>query len=120
MAATLKRSRSRHRIAAVTFLSNISLDGSYKDTKLALLPRNGAIAKPPFARNDYILEESDGNDECFSESENVPLKTKGHVKKKTHKIANDDDSANSDSDTVATPLKSNLDANASKRFYRDR
>ncbi|XP_019763485.2 CDK5 and ABL1 enzyme substrate 2 isoform X1 [Dendroctonus ponderosae] len=120
MAASLKRSRSRHRIAAVTFLSNISLDGSYKDTKLALLPRNGAIAKPPFAYNDYILEESDGNDECFSESENVPLKTKGHVRKKTHKIANDADSANSDSDTVAPPLKSNLDANASKRFYRER
>ncbi|CAG9771199.1 unnamed protein product [Ceutorhynchus assimilis] len=86
--ASLKRSRSRRRIAAVSFLSNISLDGSYKDTRLALLPRNGAI-KPI---KDYILEETDVNEECFSESENVPLKGQ-----KVHK--------NHGSDGVVTPLK---------------
>nr|CAI5831176.1 unnamed protein product [Callosobruchus analis] len=66
MATTLKRQRSRRRIAAVTFLSNISLDGSYRDTRLALLPRNGAITKTPFI-GEVVPEESDGPDECFSE-----------------------------------------------------
>lgn len=120
MAASLKRSRSRRRIAAVTFLSNISLDGSYKDTRLALLPRNGAITKPPFPCDDYIIEESDGNDECFSETENIPQKNKATVRKKTHNNSNDDESANSDSDSVITPLKVNLDENVSKRVSRDR
>ncbi|XP_076270809.1 CDK5 and ABL1 enzyme substrate 2 isoform X2 [Rhynchophorus ferrugineus] len=110
-AASLKRSRSRRRIAAVTFLSNISLDGSYKDTKLALLPRNGAINKNPFPFNDYILEESDDIGGSLSETENIPLNSKANGKKKVSKISNDDDSGNSDSDSYITPLKVNLDEN---------
>lgn len=110
-AASLKRSRSRRRIAAVTFLSNISLDGSYKDTKLALLPRNGAINKNSFPLNDYILEESDDIEGSFSETENIPLNNKTNGKKKVTKKTSDDDSDNSDSDSYITPLKVNLDEN---------
>ncbi|KAI2800550.1 CDK5 and ABL1 enzyme substrate 1 [Blomia tropicalis] len=37
MAATVKRQQSRRRLAAITFLSNISLDGSHRDTNLGVV-----------------------------------------------------------------------------------
>ena len=43
MAAALKKNHSRRRLAAFTFLSNISLDGSHRDTRLVILPRNGVL-----------------------------------------------------------------------------
>ena len=37
MATALKRQQSRRRLAAITFLSNISLDGSHRDTKIGFV-----------------------------------------------------------------------------------
>ncbi|KAJ4436049.1 hypothetical protein ANN_18676 [Periplaneta americana] len=68
MATSLKRNRSRRRIAALTFLSNISLDGTHRDTKFSFLNRNGA-----FTRESKLDQE--GN-ECDCESDTDSLKIK--------------------------------------------
>ncbi|KAJ8978764.1 hypothetical protein NQ317_017487 [Molorchus minor] len=121
MATSLKRNRSRRRIAAVTFLSNISLDGSYRDTRLSLLPRNGAITKTPFLRTEEIFaEESDGLDDCFSDPEQNLRKGESHNKlrkgvEKCKPTNNGDvNYLSSDPESVITPIKAIIEENALK------
>lgn len=130
MATSLKRNRSRRRIAALTFLSNISLDGSHRDTRLALLPRNGAITKTPFLYADEILaEESDGCNSIVSETPQSSLKGKpilDPIKKQlqqSHKSVNSSDghSLSSDSESVITPIKSSIEESSFRtRSARER
>jgi hypothetical protein len=72
MATSLKRNRSRRRIAALTFLSNISLDGTYSDMKLAFYMRNGAIEK----QADENRLDLEGNEGCNCEGDSESLKNK--------------------------------------------
>ncbi|KAK9681291.1 hypothetical protein QE152_g38420 [Popillia japonica] len=109
MANSLKRDNSRRRIAAVTFLSNISLDGSYRDTRLSLLPRNGAIIKNDrnYSKTDNILREE--SDDEFSDSEpvRIPNPKKRFHKAKPHYV--DVNSLSSDSESIITPVKGNVE-----------
>lgn len=103
MATSLKRNHSRRRIAAISFLSNISLDGTYRDTKFALLPRNGAITRT--SETSYSQD-----DECYDEPDHFNGKVFNPQKKICKpKQSQLDMHSSSDSDGLNTPIKGSLE-----------
>ncbi|XP_043274509.1 CDK5 and ABL1 enzyme substrate 2 isoform X2 [Venturia canescens] len=113
MAAALKKNHSRRRLAALTFLSNISLDGSHRDTNLALLPRNGAIHKRTQSESNPVFKEGESVDFDTSTDEAVdglPEENPNVACTRTHFVQNiqragEHHSVSSDSDGIATPAK---------------
>ncbi|XP_053974928.1 CDK5 and ABL1 enzyme substrate 2 isoform X2 [Hylaeus anthracinus] len=114
MAAALKKNHSRRRLAALTFLSNISLDGSHRDTKLAILSRNGAVHartlsdsqahRADVRQTDLDVSSEEVLDDCTEEHATHPSAKQSSSPQLTSKNA-EHNSFSSNSDGVLTPAK---------------